>query len=76
QSLCFDAWTVRQLTSDDFGQDDWDRNDAVDYRSVDQEPYDDDDSGRAIEHMDDHDLIEDIKDSADKLLGTFISLAF
>ncbi|CAF3373550.1 unnamed protein product [Rotaria socialis] len=79
QNLCFDAWTVRQLASDDFSQDNWDYNDTVDYQSVDQEPYDDDDdddSGRAIAHMDDDNLIEDAKDFAENLLGKIMSLAF
>jgi len=29
---CFDVWTVRQLTTDDFGQEHWDTVDSVDFQ--------------------------------------------
>lgn len=76
ESLCFDAWTVRQIDSDDFGQDGWTHDDSVDYRQVDEDPYDNDDGSRGIEVLDHHGLIQDAANFADKLIGSFISLAF
>ena len=33
-NLCFDAWTVRKVAMDDNGREEWDNNDAIDYRSA------------------------------------------
>ncbi|CAF1461746.1 unnamed protein product [Didymodactylos carnosus] len=47
----FDAWTIRKLSSDDFGQDAWDNDDSVDYT---QNAGNDADAGNgAIEDVDD-----------------------
>ena len=40
--LCFDVWTIRKVATDDFGQDHWDNDDAVDYRQTDDSNFDDD----------------------------------
>ncbi|CAF0884041.1 unnamed protein product [Rotaria sordida] len=74
--LCFDAWTVRQLASDDFGQDYWDNDDSVDYHPVDEDTYDNDDNNRVIEQGDNVDeILDKAKTFAEQLLGSFISLA-
>ena len=33
-NLCFDAWTVRKVATNDFGQDHWDNDDSIDYRTL------------------------------------------
>ena len=33
-NLCFDAWTVRKVAMDDNGREEWDDDDAIDYRSA------------------------------------------
>jgi len=76
-NLCFDAWTIRQLASDDFGQDDWDNDDSVNYHQDNNEdPDGNEENNRAIEQYDnERDLIDDIKRFGSQMLGTFISLA-
>jgi hypothetical protein len=74
-NLCFDAWAVRQLTSDDFGQDHWDNDDSVDYHQVDEDPDGNEENNRAIEQFEnEHDLVKDAKNFAEHMLGLFISL--
>ncbi len=75
-NLCFDAWTIRQLASDDFGKEHWDNDDSVNYHHADEDPDGNEDNNRAIEKFDnENDLNEDAKNFADQMLGTFISLA-
>ncbi|CAF1314177.1 unnamed protein product [Rotaria sp. Silwood1] len=74
--LCFDAWTVRQLASDDFGQDHWDNDDSVDYHPVDEDSYNNNDNNVVIEQGDNiNDVLDNAKRFAEQLLGSFISLA-
>jgi hypothetical protein len=74
--FCFDVWTVRQLASDDFGQEYWDNNDSVNYQHDEEDPDGNEDNNRVIEHYDNEkDVIEDAKKFAEQVLGTFISLA-
>ncbi|CAF3014512.1 unnamed protein product [Rotaria sp. Silwood2] len=76
QNLCFDAWTVRQLASDDFGQDHWDNDDSVDYHPVDENSYDNNDNNTVIEQGNNiDDVLDKAKGFAEQLLGSFISLA-
>ncbi|CAF1651549.1 unnamed protein product [Adineta ricciae] len=57
--LCFDAWTIRKVPNDDFGQSHWDYNDEVDYQNNNNNYGDDDysngDNG-AIEQFDEDDF--------------------
>ncbi|CAF0784632.1 unnamed protein product [Adineta ricciae] len=47
---CYDAWTIRTLSTDDFGQDEWNNDDSVDYRqSNDNDDDNDDDNDNPIE---------------------------
>ena len=74
--LCFDLWTVRHITNDDFGQDDWDQDDSVDLHPNDQIPPDDGQNEASIEkYQNENDLVDDLKKFAGGLLNTFISLA-
>ena len=74
--FCFDVWTIRQIASDDFGQDDWDNDDAVNYHQAEEDPDGNEENGRSIEHYNnENELIEDAKNFAEQMLGTFISLA-
>ena len=76
QKFCFDVWTIRQLASDDFGQDHWDNDDSVDYHQADDDADGNEEQGRTIEHFNnENELIEDAKSFAEQMLGTFISLA-
>jgi C1A family cysteine protease len=75
-NFCFDVWTIRQLASDDFGQEHWDNDDSINYYQVDEDPDDNEENGRAIKQYDnDDDLIQDTKTFAEQMLGSFISLA-
>ena len=75
-NLCFDAWTVRQLASDDFGQEHWDNDDSVNYHNVEEDSDGNEEHNRAIEQFDNEDdLVQDAKNFAEQMLGTFISLA-
>lgn len=75
--LCFDLWTVRQITNDDFGQDGWDQDDSVDYHPNDQiEEQTDEQSSASIEkYQNDQELMNDLKKFAGNMLNSFISLA-
>ena len=55
--LCFDAWTIRMLSNDDFGQEHWDNNDEIDYQFHDGNENSDDDEGdhRAIQDFEEED---------------------
>jgi hypothetical protein len=55
-NLCFDAWTIRKVPNDDFGQDHWDYDDETDYQNVDNSDDNDDDYNRAIEHFEENDV--------------------
>lgn len=75
-NLCFDVWTVRHLENDDFGQDHWDNDDSVDYRGQDENDDDSDDNGPDIQEYDnDNDFFEDAANFAQKIIGSFLSLA-
>ena len=77
--LCFDAWTVRQFSNDDFGQDHWDNDDSVDYYHHDDPPADDEndeESGKIEHYHDEQEMQSDWKQFAGNLLNGFISLAF
>jgi hypothetical protein len=75
-NFCFDVWTIRQLASDDFGQEHWDNDDSINYYQTDEDPDDNEENGRAIKQYDnDDDLIQDTKTFAEQMLGSFISLA-
>ncbi|CAF0856504.1 unnamed protein product [Adineta steineri] len=75
-NLCFDMWTVRQLASDDFGQDHWDNYDSVDYHYEEQDPDGNEEPNRGIEHFDnENDVFNDMANFAGKVIGSFISLA-
>jgi hypothetical protein len=75
-NFCFDAWTIRQLSSNNFGQEHWDNDDSVNYHRADDDANSNEENGRAIEQFDnENDLIEDAKNFAEQMLGTFISLA-
>jgi hypothetical protein len=41
--FCFDAWTVRELETDDMGHEHWDNDDSVDYQAQDEDDDNDDD---------------------------------
>ena len=54
--FCFDAWTLRKVATEDFGQEHWDNNDSTDYRQVDNNDEDNDnDDNHAIEGFDEYD---------------------
>ncbi|CAF3651412.1 unnamed protein product [Rotaria socialis] len=55
---CFDVWTVRQLATDDYGQDHWDNTDSVDYQ---QSKNSDDENNK-----DDNHVIQNIDEDDDK----------
>jgi hypothetical protein len=75
-NLCFDAWTIRQLASDDFGHEHWDNNDSINYHPVDEDPDGNEENNRAIEQFEnENDLIEDTKNFAEQMLRSFILLA-
>ena len=60
--LCFDAWTIRKVPNDDFGQSHWDYNDEVDYQNNNNNYGDDGDDdyrngdNRTIEQFDEDDF--------------------
>lgn len=55
--LCFDAWTVRQLANDDFGQEHWHFHDAINFlQGLRNQFFDDnDDDNRVIHQVDEDD---------------------
>ena len=59
--LCFDAWTIRKLANDDFGQENWQFNDAIDYLQDLRDRFFDnnDDNSRVIGAFDDDEDEED-----------------
>ena len=75
--FCFDLWTIRQIANDDFGQDDWDQDDSVDYHPNDQiDQETDDQNGASIEKYDnDNELFQDLKRFAGNFLNSFISFS-
>jgi hypothetical protein len=53
---CFDAWTIRKLATDDFGQDNWDNDDSVNYQYANNDyDNDNDDDDHWIENNDEDD---------------------
>lgn len=76
-NLCFDIWTVHQIASDDFGQDNWDNDDSVNYYQVPEDSDGNEENGRAIQYFNsEDDLLNDIKGFASQMLSGFFSLAF
>jgi hypothetical protein len=74
--FCFDVWIIRQLANDDFGQEHWDHDDSVNYHQTDEDPDDNEENGGVIEQFDnENDLIEDMNNFSEQVLGNFISLA-
>jgi len=55
--LCFDAWTIRKLANDDFGQENWQFNDSIDYLQGLRDRFFDnnDDDNRIISAFDEDD---------------------
>ncbi|CAF1205494.1 unnamed protein product [Didymodactylos carnosus] len=58
--LCFDSWTIRKISNNDFGSDHWDNEDSIDYSQANNwndndNIYDEDNNGRTIEHLEDDD---------------------
>ncbi|CAF0778658.1 unnamed protein product [Adineta ricciae] len=65
--LCFDVWTIRKVSNNDFGKENWDYNDEIDYQNIDNYNYDEDNSDdyRTIEQFDENDFeIDSFDDSA------------
>ncbi|CAF5067053.1 unnamed protein product [Rotaria magnacalcarata] len=53
---CFDVWTVRQLATDDYGQDHWDNTDSVDYQqSKNSDDENNNDDNHVIQNIDEDD---------------------
>ncbi|CAF0750320.1 unnamed protein product [Adineta ricciae] len=76
-NFCFDMWTVRQLASDDFGQEHWDNDDSINYHYVEEDPDGNEEPSRAIEQYEnENELMNDMKNFAQKMIGSFFSLAF
>ena len=74
-NLCFDAWTVRQIENDDFEQEHWDNDDSDDYEHLDEDSLDDEENNTVIEQFEnDRRFIDDVKNFAEKMLRTFVSL--
>jgi hypothetical protein len=74
--LCFDLWTIRQISTDEIGQQEhWDQNDTVDYHQ--QEDNAAPPSEAQIERYEnEQDLFNDLKNFAGNLVNSFFSLAF
>ena len=74
--LCFDLWTIRQISTDEIGQQEsWDHEDSVDYHQ--QEDNSSPPSEAQIEHYNnEQDLVNDLKNFAGNLVNSFFSLAF
>ena len=61
--LCFDAWTVRELASDDMGHEGWDNDDEIDFPAAAAAAGDDDDEE---DHDEDHEIEEIEEDDDDE----------
>ncbi|CAF1374677.1 unnamed protein product [Rotaria sordida] len=65
--FCFDAWTIRKLMNDDFGQENWCFDDSYNYRDVNHNNYSDDtnDNDHVIEKLDENDDTEAYNNNQD-----------
>jgi hypothetical protein len=56
--LCFDAWTIRKVANDNFGQEHWHFHDTINYlEGLENQLFANnrDDDDRAIKHIDEND---------------------
>ncbi|UJR12753.1 hypothetical protein I4U23_016927 [Adineta vaga] len=66
--LCFDAWTIRKVSDNDFSQEHWDYNDDIDYQNNNNDNGNDDDDDntydRVIEQIEEDDFEVNFNDNA------------
>jgi hypothetical protein len=74
-TLCYDLWTIRQLSSDDFGQEHWDNDDSINYHPIDNDQSDNGNSVEIGNYDNDDELMQDLMKFAGKMLHSFVSLA-
>ncbi|UJR12703.1 hypothetical protein I4U23_016877 [Adineta vaga] len=55
-NLCFDSWTIRKVSNNDFGQDHWDYNDDTNYQNINNYETDDNDVNSTIENFQEDDF--------------------
>lgn len=78
QELCFDVWTIRNVETDDLGQENWDNEDEVDYYHADEEVEEEneEESGCIEQYQDEQEMRTDFENFGANLINSFISMVF